>query len=96
MPLKKLTSSSEISTILTPAQINCLPLDLSIDWLNDQLYILCEVRPQQERVYQIVRCEMDGKGLTVAIAGLRSKLRHIVVDPYNGYGCMRSSCSFEV
>lgn len=84
MPLKTHTTSSDSFTILTSTQINCLPLDLSVDWLNDQLYILCEVRSQQQKVWQIIRSEMDGKGLTVAIAGLRSKPHHIEVDPYNG------------
>lgn len=85
-PLETHTKSSEVVVILTSAQINCVPLDLSVDWLNDQLYILCEVRSQQQKVWQIVRSEMDGKGLTVAIAGLRTKPHHIEVDPYNGYG----------
>lgn len=84
MPLKKHTAPSESFRILATTQINCVPLDLSVDWLNDQLYILCEVRSQQQKVWQIIRCEMDGKGLTVAIAGLRSKPHHIEVDPYNG------------
>lgn len=84
MPLKPQNTASEKVVILTAAQINCIPLDLSVDWLNNQLYILCEVRSQQQKVWQIVRSDMDGKGLTVAIAGLRSKPHHIEVDPYNG------------
>lgn len=86
MPLKTLTETQDTVTILTSAQTGCVPLDLSVDWLNDQLYILCEVRSQQQKVWQIIRSEMDGKGLTVAIAGLRTKPHHIEVDPYNGYG----------
>lgn len=85
MPLKKQeASSTEQIVILSSKQMNCEPMDLSIDWLNGLLYILCEVQSQQQKVWQIVRSEMDGKGITVAIAGLRTKPHHIEVDPYNG------------
>lgn len=62
------------------------PLDLSIDWLNDQLYILGEVsHSSKSKVYQITRCNLDGTGMTVAVAGLLTKPHHIEVDPYNGF-----------
>lgn len=55
-----------------------------MDWLNDQLYVLCEVHVQQRRVWQIVRCNLYGQGHTVAIGGLTTKPHSIEVDPYNG------------
>ncbi|XP_055681919.1 protein sevenless isoform X2 [Lutzomyia longipalpis] len=75
------------TTVLSPhSGLNFLPQLLSIDWLNNHLYILGEVRhPHAHRMWQISRCDLDGKGLTVATAGLVSKPNHIEVDPFNGY-----------
>lgn len=56
------------------------PHDLSVDWLNDQLYILTEL----SALWQVVRCGLDGSGITVAVAGLVTKPHHMEVDPYNG------------
>lgn len=72
-------------TILTAAHLNFMPLDLSVDWLNDHLYILGEVNHSTGPRWQIARCQFDGKGVTVAVAGLLTKPLHIEVDPYNGY-----------
>ncbi|RZC34249.1 proto-oncogene tyrosine-protein kinase ROS, partial [Asbolus verrucosus] len=84
MPLSR-NNQNNITYILSPMQINVMPLDLSIDWLNDQLYILGEVRIQHQRMWQIARCDLNGRGLTIAVAGLRTKPYNIEVDPYNGY-----------
>ncbi|KAL1139033.1 hypothetical protein AAG570_009094 [Ranatra chinensis] len=66
--------------------INFFPFSLSIDWLNDQLYVLGEVTDKSGGTrWQITRCGLDGSGLTVAVAGLLTKPLHIEVDPYNGY-----------
>lgn len=78
------TNESKTSTILAPSHMDSMPLELSIDWLNNQLYILGEVTHSWQ-VWQIMRCDLDGQGLQVAIAGLRTKPHHIEVDPYNGY-----------
>ncbi|KAF5278624.1 hypothetical protein FQA39_LY00666 [Lamprigera yunnana] len=72
------------ATILSPPHIDFLPLELSIDWLNNQIYILGEVEHQRQ-VWQITRCDLDGHGHQVALAGLRIKPLHIEVDPYNGF-----------
>lgn len=72
--------------LLTPSQLKFQPLDLSVDWLNDQLYILGEVsHNSRNKVFQITRYGLNGGGLTVAVAGLMTKPHHIEVDPYNGY-----------
>lgn len=72
--------------LLTPQQLKFQPLDLSIDWLNEQLYILGEVTyNSRSKVFQITRFALDAGGLTVAVAGLLTKPHHIEVDPYNGY-----------
>ncbi|XP_037919299.1 protein sevenless isoform X2 [Hermetia illucens] len=71
--------------ILSPqSDQNFKPVGLSLDWLNDHVYILGEVN-HREISYQISRCDLDGRGLTTAIAGLQKKPNHIQVDPYNGY-----------
>ncbi|XP_044756024.1 proto-oncogene tyrosine-protein kinase ROS isoform X2 [Coccinella septempunctata] len=80
----KMSMETNITTyILTPDQINFMPLDLSVDWLNDQIYILGAIK--FSRMYLIARCNLDGSGLTVAIAGLPIKPHCMEVDPYNGY-----------
>lgn len=71
-------------TILSPSEANFKPLSLSVDWLNLQLYVLGEVK-HSTTVWQIARCNLDGKGLTVAMAGFLTRPSHIEVDPYNGY-----------
>ncbi|XP_059618544.1 protein sevenless isoform X2 [Phlebotomus argentipes] len=75
------------TTVLSPhSGFNFKPQLLSIDWLNNHLYILGEVQhPHAHRIWQISRCDLDGKGLTVATAGLVKRPDHIEVDPFNGY-----------
>lgn len=75
------------TAILTPDSIAYTPLDLSVDWLNSHLYILGQVKranPNQVVRWQVMRCDFEGKGQTVAFAGFHSKPVHIEVDPYNG------------
>lgn len=81
------TSIIERSTpkvILSPDGVNFKPLSLSVDWLNLHLYVLGEVN-HATTVWQITRCNLDGKSLTVAMAGFLTRPSHIEVDPYNGY-----------
>ncbi|XP_008552558.1 proto-oncogene tyrosine-protein kinase ROS isoform X3 [Microplitis demolitor] len=75
---------TEPIVVLRPDQANFKPLSLSVDWLNSHLYILGEVN-HATTVWQIARCNLDGKGLTVAMAGFMTRPSHIEVDPYNGY-----------
>ncbi|XP_012234446.2 proto-oncogene tyrosine-protein kinase ROS isoform X2 [Linepithema humile] len=76
--------SSKAEAILSPGQMNFEPLSLSVDWLNLHLYVLGEVKHATSK-WQIARCNLDGRGLTVAMAGILSRPSHIEVDPYNGY-----------
>lgn len=80
----RLDKSNEEQQILSLQQLDFLPLQLSIDWLNNQLYILGEVKSQTDSRYIIKRCNLDGTGLSVALAGLNRKPLMIQVDPYNG------------
>ncbi|XP_029680165.1 proto-oncogene tyrosine-protein kinase ROS-like isoform X4 [Formica exsecta] len=75
---------SEAEAILNPDRMHFKPLSLSVDWLNLHLYILGEVK-HATTVWQIARCNLDGKSLTVAMAGFLTRPLHIEVDPYNGY-----------
>ncbi|XP_059481438.1 proto-oncogene tyrosine-protein kinase ROS isoform X2 [Neocloeon triangulifer] len=59
------------------------PLSLSVDWLNDALYIVGEAADHSK--WSISKCLLDGQGSTVTYAGLNSKPRQLQVDPYNGY-----------
>lgn len=79
-----LVEPSAPDIILSPERMNFKPLTLSVDWLNLHLYVLGEVK-HMTTVWQITRCNLDGRGLTVAMAGLITKPSHIEVDPYNGY-----------
>lgn len=85
MPLKKENFSYSETLLILASNSNCIPMELSMDWLNDQLYILCEVHVQQRKVWQIVRCSLYGQGYMVAIGGLTTKPHCIEIDPYNGY-----------
>ncbi|XP_018353318.1 PREDICTED: proto-oncogene tyrosine-protein kinase ROS isoform X2 [Trachymyrmex septentrionalis] len=71
--------------ILIPDGVNFKPLSLSVDWLNLHLYVLGEVKHATTATWQIARCNLDGKSLTVAVAGLLTRPSHIEIDPYNGY-----------
>lgn len=63
--------------------LNFKPLLLSVDWINDHLYIMGENAHHES--YTISRCDFDGKKLIVAVGGLNGRPSHIEVDPYNGY-----------
>ncbi|XP_055298116.1 proto-oncogene tyrosine-protein kinase ROS isoform X4 [Sitodiplosis mosellana] len=62
-----------------------IPLALSVDWLNDKLYILFESNSMNQKGWQISRCNFDGSQLQVVYSGLQSKPVHFQVDPFNGY-----------
>lgn len=64
--------------------LNFEPSLLSVDWLNDHLYILGKHVNASQPVWEINRCALDGSGMTVAIGGLFQKPLHMEVDPYNG------------
>lgn len=83
---KNLDNSTDVTQILKPDQgLNFKPSLLSVDWLNNQLYILGKVDVPNFDRWQISRCSLEGKGLTIAIAGLHTRPDHMEVDPYNGY-----------
>ncbi|XP_050308693.1 proto-oncogene tyrosine-protein kinase ROS isoform X2 [Anthonomus grandis grandis] len=84
IPIEQETKNK--TRILAPEHLDFYPLDISVDWLNDQLYILGEVKPRiYPGKYLIKKCNLDGSGLTVAIAGLIKKPTAVEIDPCNGY-----------
>ena len=80
------TEGRKVRVLMSKGQggISFEPYSLSIDWLNDQLYVLGRLTIDGASRWQIARCSTDGSGLTVAVAGLLSKPLHVEVDPYNG------------
>lgn len=62
------------------------PTLLSVDWLNDHLYILGETRSDNSSKsrWQISRCSLDGRNFVVAVDNLNHEPLHFEVDPYNG------------
>lgn len=79
-----LAALEEPKHILTPDDTSFRPLDLSVDWLNQHLYILGEVMHEEGPMWQVSRCGLDGRGLTVAVAGITVRPLHVEVDPFNG------------
>jgi proto-oncogene tyrosine-protein kinase ROS len=71
------------TTILDPSRLGLIPWELSIDWLNDVLYIVGETKSKSAK-WQVLRCSLQGEGLTVAVAGFQTRPLHLQVDPYNG------------
>lgn len=84
MRVATLHTQEEPRHILTPEDTSFRPLDLSVDWLNQHLYILGQVAREEGPMWQVSRCGFDGRGLTVAVAGITVRPLHIEVDPYNG------------
>lgn len=71
---------TDSTTIIDPkAGLNFQPLLMSVDWLNDHLYILGRRHNGTETIYEISRCLLDGSGMTVATGGLFKKPVHIEV-----------------
>lgn len=75
-------AAPEAVAILTRQQSRLQPQGLSVDWLNDLVYVVGEVAAG---TWQVARASLDGRGLTVAVAGLPSRPLHVQVDPYNGF-----------
>ncbi|XP_045523257.1 proto-oncogene tyrosine-protein kinase ROS isoform X2 [Pieris brassicae] len=89
-----LSKKSPPEAILSPKTIDYKPLDLSVDWLNQHLYVLGEVyyykgsNRTNSSLYPswiISRCDFDGKNGIVASSGFNSRPIHFEVDAYNGY-----------
>lgn len=75
---------SKPKRLLSPADITFKPHDLSVDWLNQHLYILGESNHEKVTFWQVARSSLSGTGVTVAVSGLINKPLHVEVDPYNG------------
>ncbi|XP_060801498.1 proto-oncogene tyrosine-protein kinase ROS isoform X2 [Amyelois transitella] len=86
-----LSKKSASEPILTPNNISFTPLDLSVDWLNHHLYVLGRLHHTPDglndsySIWEIIRCDFDGRNQLVAYSGFNSQPIHFEVDPYNGY-----------
>lgn len=69
--------------ILKPQYLDFIPSDVTVDWLNNYLYILGEMKYLRSR-YIIKRCDFNGTALTVAYADLSKKPSFMQIDPING------------
>jgi len=76
-----LDGSLDPMSVVDKSMLGFEPSSLSVDWLNDALYIVGEASASK---WRIVKCSLDGQGLTVALAGFHKKPRHLQIDPYNG------------
>ncbi|XP_035904405.1 protein sevenless isoform X2 [Anopheles stephensi] len=82
-PSRPGAEKNRVAILVPGAANNFRPTLLSVDWLNEHLYILGQARPT--KLWQIAYCDFTGDHLTVAIAGLQRRPDHFAVDPYNGY-----------
>ncbi|XP_055642898.1 proto-oncogene tyrosine-protein kinase ROS isoform X2 [Toxorhynchites rutilus septentrionalis] len=82
-PFRQGSEKGRIAILSPDADHNFRPTLLSVDWLNDHLYILGQTKITG--LWQISRCDFSGERLTVAIAGLQRQPEHFEVDPFNGY-----------
>ncbi|KAH1022662.1 hypothetical protein HUJ04_012034 [Dendroctonus ponderosae] len=84
LPIEQETKNK--TEILSPDQLDFFPLDISVDWINNQLYIVGQAKPRStSRKFLIKRCNLDGSGQTVVFAGLQKRPVSLEVDPCNGY-----------
>ncbi|XP_049298477.1 protein sevenless isoform X2 [Anopheles funestus] len=82
-PSRPGAEKARVAILVPSAANNFRPTLLSVDWLNEHLYVLGQARPT--KLWQIAYCDFTGGHLTVAIAGLQRRPDHFAVDPYNGY-----------
>lgn len=70
--------------ILKQENLDFFPLDVTVDWLNNYLYIVGEMKYQIIPRYIIKRCDLNCTSLTVAYADLPKKPTGMQIDPING------------
>lgn len=74
---------SKHQVICQKSGLNFKPLLVSVDWLNEHLYIMGEIKSKTHvESWCISRCSFEGKQLTLAVGGLNRKPLHMEVDPY--------------
>lgn len=85
VPLDSKAERREV--ISSKNELKFKPSLMSVDWLNNHLYIMGEIivnsAPQSWLISRF-DFDFDGRKSTVAIAGIKEKIDHIEVDPYNG------------
>jgi proto-oncogene tyrosine-protein kinase ROS len=77
-----LDGSLSPTSIIDKSKLGFDPTVLSVDWLNDVLYIVGEAGRAK---WRIMKCSLDGQNLSVALAGVHNEPRQLQIDPYNGY-----------
>ncbi|XP_052873398.1 protein sevenless [Anopheles cruzii] len=82
-PLRPGAEQDRVAVLSPTSGANFRPTLLSVDWLNDHLYVLGQAHTTQ--LWQISHCDFAGAHLTVAIAGLQQRPDYFAVDPFNGY-----------
>jgi len=74
-------SNNKITTLLTTKKK--ILLDISIDWLNHQLYILMSSK-ENNTAYSINKYDLKREKIEEIVSGFGKKPIQIEVDPYNG------------
>ncbi|XP_042893267.1 proto-oncogene tyrosine-protein kinase ROS-like [Penaeus japonicus] len=78
-------SSKKVYTLLTQNHLHGYPLSLSVDWLYYHLYYIVHLEPTMNNVWQLWRCNLNGKYPVLIYGELHYEPKHLQVDPYNGY-----------
>lgn len=63
---------------------NDLLMDITIDWLNNHLYILILSKTTNAKVYSIKKFDLEKKKMAEVVSGFDYKPLQIEVDPCNG------------
>lgn len=77
-------SSKKVYTLLTQNHLHGYPLSLSVDWLYYHLYYIVHLEPTMNNVWQLWRCNLNGKYPVLIYGELHYEPKHLQVDPYNG------------
>jgi len=76
-------SNNKINILLTT--VKEILIDISIDWLNNHLYILMSsIAKDKTIVYSIKKFHLDEDKMEEIVSGFDSKPLQIEVDPCNG------------
>ncbi|XP_076304801.1 proto-oncogene tyrosine-protein kinase ROS-like isoform X1 [Tachypleus tridentatus] len=80
--IRKISSDGrELKTVVN--RRNTLPSSLSVDWLNDLVYVVEESKVKNQTV--ISRCDFHSGLCKDVVFGFKTRATCVHVDPYNGY-----------
>ena len=70
--------------LLTEGGFEGMPLDLSVDWLFNRLYIVVRLDSEGAQEWEVWSCSLLGESLRKVYGNLLYEPKHLHVDPSNG------------